>query len=209
MPTIPTRTTPAWLAAIVAAPLLAPSLDLAQAPAPQAAAAGSGGGAAAPAAAAPRRRATRSRWRCWREVRKAIGGDAKIARSRRSSFEGTYRRVMGEQDMNGDLELYFALPDKFQRVEQFSLRPEPPGPRIAQTLNGTEGWMGPLGPMPGGAVFRFGGPGGPAAAPAARAVPAARAAGRPQRFDPTVLREAASTGARRWRCSPARRPRPA
>jgi hypothetical protein len=106
-------------------------------------------------------------------VRKAIGGDATLAALKTASFEGTYRRVMGEQDMTGDLELYFGFPDRFQRVEQLSFGPNP-GPRIAQTFNGAEGWMGPLGPVPGGAVFRFGGPGGPGG-------PEGR------RFDPTMM----------------------
>jgi hypothetical protein len=156
MPTKPTRTR-AFLAAIVAAPLLATTLGFGQAPAPQAVPPSTP--AAAPAAA-PAPVSDEKSQALLAEVRKAIGGDAKIAALKTVSFEGTYRRVQGEQDMTGDLELYFAAPDKFQRVEQFSFGPNP-GPRIAQTVSGAEGWMGPLGPMPGGMVMRFGGPGGP------------------------------------------------
>ena len=126
MPTIPTRRY-AFLAALTAAPLLVPSLAVAQAPAPQAATPSAPAAAPAPAAAsaaAPAPSDAKS-LEVLAEVRKAIGGDAKIAALKTASFEGTYRRVMGEQDMTGDLELYFALPDKFQRVEQFSFGPNP------------------------------------------------------------------------------------
>jgi hypothetical protein len=121
------------------------------------------------------------------EVRKAIGGDAKIAALKTVSFEGTYRRVMGEQDTAGDLELYFALPDRFQRVEQLpAFGPNLQGMRIAQTLNGNDAWMGPLGPTPGG-MFRFGGqggPGGPGRGPGGPGGPGGQGGGR--RFDPTL-----------------------
>ena len=150
--------TPAWLAAIVAAPLVASLSLTAQTPAPQAPPPAPEAGAAAPAA--PPAPSDAKSLALLAEVRKALGGDAKIDALKTASFEGTYRRLMGEQDMTGDLELYFGFPDKFQRVEQFSFGPNP-GPRIAQTLNGTEGWIGPLGPVPGGGAFRFGGPGGP------------------------------------------------
>ena len=52
-----------------------------------------------------------------------------------------------------------------------------PGPRIAQTFNGTEGWMGPLGAVPGGMLFRFGGPGGPGGGPGGPVVGRAAATG--------------------------------
>jgi hypothetical protein len=187
MPTIPTRTH-AFLAAIVAAPLLAPGLGFAQAPAPQAAQPSAP--AAAPAPAYVPAPSDEKALAVLTEVRKAIGGDAKIAALKTVSFEGTYRRVMGDQDMNGDLELYFALPDKFQRVEQLpAFGPNLTGPRIAQTFNGTEGWMGPIGATPGGAVFRFGGPGGPGGGPGGPGGPS-RGPGGPggegRRFDPTM-----------------------
>lgn len=199
MPTNPTRRH-ALLAALFAAPILAPSLGFAQAPTPQA------GQPAAPAAAAPAPASApapapavsdEKSLALLAEVRKAIGGDARIAALRTVSFEGTYRRIQGEQDMTGDLELYFAAPDKFQRVEQFSFGPNP-GPRIAQTVSGAEGWMGPLGPVPGGMAFRFGGPGGPGGGPGGVQGGAAgpggagggnRGAGGPggQRFDPGLI----------------------
>ena len=191
MPTIPTHRH-AFLgpviATVIAAPFLAPSLALAQAPASQAAQPSAP--AAAPAPAATPAPSDAKSLEVLAEVRKAIGGDAKIAALKTASFEGTYRRVMGEQDMTGDLELYFALPDKFQRVEQFSFGPNP-GPRIAQTFNGTEGWMGPLGAVPGGAAFRFGGPGGPGGGPGGPGGgpggPGGGPGGDGRRFDPTLM----------------------
>lgn len=162
---MPTNTrTHAFLAALVAA-VLTPSLGFAQAPAPQAAQPSAPAAAApAPAPAPAPAVSDEKSVALLADLRKAIGGDAKIAALKTVSFEGTYRRVQGEQDTTGDLELYFAAPDKFQRVEQFSFGPNP-GPRIAQTVSGTEGWMGPLGPVPGGMAFRFGGPGGPGGGP--------------------------------------------
>jgi hypothetical protein len=179
---------PAWLAAVVAAPLIATLPLLAQTPAPQAPPAAAA--AAAAPAEAPLPPSDAKSVELLGEVRKAIGGDAKIDALKTASFEGTYRRLMGEQDMSGDLELYFGFPDKFQRVEQFSFGPNP-GPRIAQTVNGAEGWMGPLGPVPGGAVFRFGGgPGGPGGGPGGPGGPGgAGGPGGPngQRFDPGMI----------------------
>ncbi|MEO5822075.1 MAG: hypothetical protein ABIT71_16345 [Vicinamibacteraceae bacterium] len=186
MPTNPTRHV-AFLAALIAAPLLAPSLGLAQAPAPQAAqpSAPAAAPASAPVSAAAPAASDEKSLAVLADVRKAIGGDAKIAALKTVSFEGTYRRVQGEQDMTGDLELYFGQPDKFQRVEQFSFGPNP-GPRIAQTFNGTEGWMGPLGAVPGGGQFRFGGPGGPGGGPGGGG-PGGPGGPGGQRFDPSVM----------------------
>ncbi len=117
------------------------------------------------------------------QVRKALGGDAKLAAVKTLSAEGTYRRVMGESEMNGDLELFFVLPDKFQRIEQMTLPTGMPGPRIATTLNGAEAWMGPLGPVPGGMMIRIGdGPGGPGG-PGGAGGPGGPG-GQGQRFDP-------------------------
>jgi hypothetical protein len=172
MPTNATRRH-ALLAALIAAPLLASGLALAQAPAAQ---------TAPPAPAAAPAPSDEKSLAVLAEVRKALGGDAKIDALKTVSFEGTYRRVMGEQDMSGDLELYFGFPDRFQRIEQLPNFGPNPGPRIAQTLNGAEAWAGPLGPTPGGMVFRMGGPGGPGGGPGGPG-----AAGRGGRnFDPSV-----------------------
>jgi hypothetical protein len=117
------------------------------------------------------------------QVTKALGGDAKVAAVKTLSAEGTYRRVMGENEMNGDLELYLGLPDKFQRVEQMGPRPDGmPGVKLATTFNGTEGWMGPLGPVPGGMMFRAG-PGGPGGGSGIG--PGGPGGPGGQRFDPT------------------------
>jgi hypothetical protein len=168
------------LAALVAAPLLAAAQDVVVG-APPAQAAPAAGPQAPPAPPYVPKPSDAKSLALLGEVRKAMGGDAKIAALKTVSFEGTYRRVMGEQDMAGDLELYFALPDRFQRVEQLpAFGPNLQGMRIAQTLNGNEGWMGPLGAVPGGA-FRFGGPGGGPGGPGG---PGGQGGGR--RFDPTL-----------------------
>jgi len=121
------------------------------------------------------------------QVTKALGGENKVTAVKTLSAEGTYRRIFGENEMSGDLELYFSLPDRFQRIEQMTMPTGMPGPRIATTFNGTEGWMGPLGPVPGGMMMRFGpgGPGGPGGGPGgAPGGPGGPGGGR--NFDPTA-----------------------
>ena len=170
-----------WIAALAAAPLIA-AAQAPAAPAPNAPPAAAP--AAAPYVPAP---SDAKALEVLADVRKALGGDARIAALKTASFEGTYRRIQGEQDMTGDLELYFAAPDKFQRIEQLPAFGPNPGPRIAQTVNGAEGWMGPLGPTPGGMVMRFGGPGGPGGGRGGPDGP--RGPGGPggQRFDPATI----------------------
>ncbi|HEY8548489.1 MAG TPA: hypothetical protein VIL35_00920 [Vicinamibacterales bacterium] len=95
------------------------------------------------------------------QIRAALGGD-RLAAVKTLAIEGSYRQVMGENERSGDLELLFAMPDRYQRIEQIPTPTGMPGPRIATTLDGGEAWMGPLGPIPGGMMMRFGpGPGGP------------------------------------------------
>lgn len=100
-----------------------------------------------------------------KQVAGALGGEARLAAVKTLAVEGSYRRVMGQNEMSGDLELVFILPDRFQRIEQFTMPTGMPGPRMATTLNAGEAWMGPLGPAPGGMMMRFGGgPDGPGGA---------------------------------------------
>lgn len=125
------------------------------------------------------------------DLQKALGG-SKLAELKTLTAEGTYRRTMGQMEMSGDFELAIALPDKFQRIEQFTLPTGMPGPRIATTLNGDQAWMGPLGPVPAGMMFQFGGPGGQRVggpgAPGGPGGPGGAAEGghRPPPPDPTV-----------------------
>jgi hypothetical protein len=126
-------------------------------------------------------------------LKKALGG-SKLSELKTLTAEGTYRRTMGEREMNGDFELVVAMPDKFQRIEQFTTPSGMPGPRLATTVNGDQAWMGPLGPMPAGMMMNFGGqrtggPGGPGAPgrPGEHAGPGAHeGANRPAPPDPSV-----------------------
>lgn len=122
------------------------------------------------------------------ELKKALGG-SKLAELKTLTAEGTYRRSMGQMEMSGDMELVIVLPDKFQRIDQFTLPTGMPGPRLATTLNGDHAWMAPLGPMPGGMVMNFGGqhmggPGGPGGP--GRPGEGPGGANRPAPPDPTV-----------------------
>jgi rhodanese-related sulfurtransferase len=69
------------------------------------------------------------------QTRKALGGD-KLEKLQGLAAEGTYRRVMGEREMSGDLELAFQLPDKYLRMETIGLDPSNPVRRFSG-FNGT------------------------------------------------------------------------
>jgi hypothetical protein len=100
-------------------------------------------------------------------MREALGGEKKIDAIKTLKAEGTYRRTMGEMERSGDFDWTFVLPDKFQRGEQFQLPTGMPGPRIAWTFNGTEGWIdGPPGGVmrPAAGMVVMVGPGGPGGA---------------------------------------------
>jgi hypothetical protein len=82
------------------------------------------------------------------QARKALGGDT-LERLQTLAVEGTYRRVLGEREMSGDLELAFQLPDKFLRVETMGLDPANPmrrfsgfnGATLIETTTGGGGGM--------------------------------------------------------------------
>jgi hypothetical protein len=124
-------------------------------------------------------------------MRAAMGGDAKINALKSLSAEGTYRRTMGEREMSGDLELYFVLPDKFQRVDQFQLPNGMPGPRVLQTYNGTTGWFDSQGGSGGGFMMRVnpGGPGGGPGGPGGPAGPGGGPGGPPRDPTPRIREE--------------------
>jgi hypothetical protein len=114
---------------------------------------------------------------------KAMGGD-KLTALKSLTAEGEARRVFGEREMTGGIELAAMLPDAFQ-VVQVMMRPDGmAGPRIAQTLNGADAFRDMTG-MGGGGGFmmRFGGPGGPGGAPGA---PGAGGPGGANRQDPAI-----------------------
>jgi hypothetical protein len=89
------------------------------------------------------------------QVRKALGGD-RLAQVSSLAIEGTFRRVMGERDVSGDLEFAVALPDKYLRTEIMGFDPANPVRRFTG-FNGDT----PLDSFSGGPnmVFRTGGRG--------------------------------------------------
>lgn len=91
----------------------------------------------------------------------AMGGD-KLTGLKSFTAEGEARRVFGERETTGGIELAGLLPDSFQ-VVQVMMRPDGmAGPRMSQTIKGTDAYRDMTG-MGGGGGFmmRMGGPGGP------------------------------------------------
>lgn len=91
-------------------------------------------------------------------VRAAIGG-ARLGHLQSLSLSGTYRRVLGEREMNGDVELAFAFPDRFLRTETLAFGdPTNPLRRFSGFAGDTaiERTTGGGGMM----MIRAGGPGG-------------------------------------------------
>jgi hypothetical protein len=89
-------------------------------------------------------------------LRGALGGEAALERVQRLSLAGSYRRLIGERQMEGDLEIAFELPDKFRRTESF-------GPDPASPMRRTTGFNGqtPIDSLSGGGpnmVVRMGEP---------------------------------------------------
>jgi hypothetical protein len=121
-------------------------------------------------------------------VGKAQGGD-KLAKMTTFTAEGEYRRVMGEREMTGGLEIAGQVPDAFQVTQQF-MRPDGmAGPSMSQTIKGAEAFRDMTG-MGGGGGFMMrmagGGPGGPGGAPGAPGAPGAGGPGGQNRQDPAV-----------------------
>ncbi len=94
------------------------------------------------------------------QVRRALGG-AKLDTLTTLAVTGTYRRLIGEREMSGDIELAIALPDRFLRTESLNVDPTTPVKRFtgfngATSLDSTSG--GPANMMFGRGAG--GGPGG-------------------------------------------------
>ena len=120
-------------------------------------------------------------------VVKAMGGD-KIAKMTSFTAEGEFRRVLGEREMTGGIEMAGLLPDAFQVTQQM-MRPDGmAGPSIVQTVKGTEAFRDMVG-MGGGGGFmmRFGGPGGPGGAQGGPGAGGPGGPGGPNRQDPSVM----------------------
>lgn len=120
-------------------------------------------------------------------VVKAMGG-AKAATLTSFTAQGEYRRVFGEREMSGGIEMAGLLPDAFQVTQQM-MRPDGmAGPSIIQTVKGTEAFRDMVG-MGGGGGFmmRFGGPGGPGGGPGGPGGAGAGGPGGANRQDPSVM----------------------
>lgn len=100
-------------------------------------------------------------------VAKAMGGD-KVTNLKSFTAEGEYRRVMGEREMTGGLELAGLNPDAFQVATDITLPNGMAGPRITQTIKGADAFRESTGG--GGFMMRMGpgGPGGPGGGPGGR-----------------------------------------
>lgn len=74
-----------------------------------------------------------------RQARVSIGGE-KLESLKSLSATGNYRRVMGEREMSGELELDMLLPDKFLKTE--TLTPVP-GVEVTRydAVNGDQAWI--------------------------------------------------------------------
>lgn len=74
-----------------------------------------------------------------KQARAAIGGE-KLESLKSLSATGSYRRVIGEREMSGELEFDMLLPDKFLKTE--TLNPIP-GVEVTRydALNGDQTWM--------------------------------------------------------------------
>lgn len=74
-----------------------------------------------------------------KKARAAMGGE-KLESLKSLSATGSYRRVMGEREMAGELEFDMMLPDKFLKTEILSPMP---GVEITRydALNGDQAWM--------------------------------------------------------------------
>ena len=73
------------------------------------------------------------------KAREAIGGDAKLKSLQGLYASGSYRRVLGDREMAGEVEYEILLPDRIRRVETLSPMPGMEMTRI-DVLNGLQVW---------------------------------------------------------------------
>jgi outer membrane lipoprotein-sorting protein len=122
---------------------------VAQAPAPQ---------AAAPADAPPSPEALAKGAALLADARKAIGGEDRLRAVKTLQSTGKFRRTQGNNTIDGDVEVFIQLPDKYRRNEVTGQA----GAVVERTevLNGTEVWdenAGGFGGLGGFGRGRFGG----------------------------------------------------
>jgi hypothetical protein len=95
------------------------------------------------------------------QAREALGGEDKFAAVKRLELKGISRRAQGNQSIEGDVEIFFELPDKYRRNEELSIGGNA-GIIIerVEALNGNDAWETNSGGNLGGGGFRGGGGGG-------------------------------------------------
>jgi hypothetical protein len=100
------------------------------------------------------------------QARQALGGEERLRQVSRLQAAGDFRRVLGEMQMEGELELLLEAPDKLRRNEEIAM---PGGATMTRTevVNGTEVWddSGQRGGMGHGVAMIMRGPGGAALDP--------------------------------------------
>jgi hypothetical protein len=97
------------------------------------------------------------------QARNALGGDEKLRAVKTLEVRGDFRRSAGNNQIEGELELFIEAPDKMKRIEDTSQPGGGPATVSTQVLNGTAVWdenTGGLAGGFGGGGFRGGGRGG-------------------------------------------------
>lgn len=97
-------------------------------------------------------------------ARASLGGDT-LEAVKGLSITGEFRRLMGDRELNGEVTIDLAVPDRIKRVEEMGF---PGGPAMVRTaaLSGDEFWEDTTSRGGGGRFMaRFGGPGGPGGQP--------------------------------------------
>ncbi|MGE0445141.1 MAG: hypothetical protein AB7P99_07920 [Vicinamibacterales bacterium] len=92
------------------------------------------------------------------QARSALGGDEKLRAVRTLELRGDFRRSAGNNQIEGELELFIEAPDKMKRVEDTSQPGGGPASVSTQVLNGSTVWDENTGGLAGG--FGGGGLGG-------------------------------------------------
>jgi hypothetical protein len=105
------------------------------------------------------------------QARAAIGGEEKLRALKSLSAEGTFRRIFGERQMDGEVEIGILFPDRFRRDETMSPMPSMQMTRT-ESINGDQVWTDSQSSGTGGMVLirRPGGDGPQAAAAQEQAI---------------------------------------
>jgi hypothetical protein len=136
------------------------------------------------------------------DARAALGGEEKLAGVKTLELRGDFRRSAGNNQVEGEIELYIQAPDRMKRIEDTSLPGGGPAVVSTQVLNGATVWdentgRGGAGGFGGGGFgrggFGDGGRGGGGVRRGGGDAGAAAPAGAPPargNIDPEALREA-------------------